>query len=111
MTHTPTPWETDGVYIMRVGDERMITVANCYHSPRLDIPTAKANAAFIVKAVNSHDALVEALHGVSILGLQSTRYRDDADFRDAVDVGLSLTVFAETPANPIEEVVDEPSRS
>lgn len=36
----------------------------------------------------------EALRVLSMLGLQSERYKQDADFRDAVDTGLALTVHA-----------------
>jgi hypothetical protein len=61
LQHTPTPWGVDGVYVERKGDERLVTLANCSHSPRIDIPTAKANAEFIVRAVNAHDDLLSAL--------------------------------------------------
>lgn len=40
---------------------------------------------------NDAAALREALRVLSVLSLQSDRYRDDADFRDAVDSGLYLS--------------------
>lgn len=39
-------------------------------------------------------ALTDALHRLTMLGLQSDRYREDAEFREVVDAGLSLTVLA-----------------
>ena len=57
--HTPTPWRlgrngTD--YCVFFGDEKF--VADCEAS---DTDEDRANAAFIVRAVNSHQALVDAL--------------------------------------------------
>ena len=68
--HTPTPWKVDpGSYqrtngrISIVEDKPGIT----HSAPVADVPiyehdgTATATAAFIVRCVNSHDALVKAL--------------------------------------------------
>lgn len=65
--HTPTPWTVDKVHFSGEchlhgpnGEE----FALLYVSDGADDPEpypAEANAAFIVKAVNNHDALVEAL--------------------------------------------------
>jgi hypothetical protein len=58
--HTPTPWivdESDQDFdqiISRTEEGLEVLVADVYG----DIETSKANAAFIVRACNSHDALV-----------------------------------------------------
>lgn len=58
--HTPTPWRTNGA---TVEDLHGLAVADAVH----EYPNAEsraighANAAFIVRAVNSHAALVAAL--------------------------------------------------
>ena len=55
-THTPTPWTVNGSFIQ--SDKK--TVANVGDwNTRLDVD--EANAAFIVRACNSHAALVAAL--------------------------------------------------
>lgn len=64
MTHTPTPWriepEPDDEYIIRGANDEWIANNTPYY------PSAPSgdDAAFIVKAVNSHDKLVEALRDV-----------------------------------------------
>lgn len=51
-----------------------------------------------------YDALADALNKLSMLALQSDRYRADADYRDAVDAGLALTL---TPSpKPLKEDVE-----
>jgi hypothetical protein len=56
--HTPPPWGLDGSYVVaKFGP----TIADCGKSPSLDHGVRRANADFIVKAVNNHDALVAAL--------------------------------------------------
>lgn len=59
MNHTPTPWhkEKDRPKVRNASD---VTVADCgsYHVGSLE--KRQANAAFIVKACNAHDALLEA---------------------------------------------------
>ena len=61
--HTPTPWKSTGLY---VSDHREYVVAQTKPVSRLmtDILRARANAEFICRAVNAHEALVEALHSV-----------------------------------------------
>jgi hypothetical protein len=71
MTHTPTPWhvfddkaecpgiEAENVTIVVFGDKLTITEDCGVQGETAE--EARANAAFIVRAVNSHDALVEAL--------------------------------------------------
>jgi hypothetical protein len=63
--HTPTPWHTGSTnhteLVMGFRDNIECVISES--DPELDMPMdeAAANAAFIVKAVNSHDALVKAL--------------------------------------------------
>lgn len=74
--HTPTPWVADDLFMedetyTRIGTtdgtptyyQRSTTIAECYIDADEGLPDlrAEANAAFIVLAVNSHEALVAAL--------------------------------------------------
>lgn len=71
--HTPTPWSISGrkmkpssePYGIIITGERsdgfQSSVAFCARHPGIDTSAAEANAAFIIKAVNNHDALVRAL--------------------------------------------------
>ena len=73
MKHTPIPWTAKG-YDVRAGG-RMVAYTGPHHTPDDQYPKGckledEANAEFIVKAVNCHDELVEALE--SLLG-----YEDD----------------------------------
>jgi len=79
--HTPTPWtlgrtskRSQTVYIdamhqdpdLKHMDWRdMIACAGCYDLPDNGIEKAEANARHIVKAVNYHERLVEALREVT----------------------------------------------
>ena len=63
--HTPTPWlvvpEKLGSYQIRTVDDD-VTIAGTFGYGADDRKDQEAaNAAFIVRAVNSHDALIEAL--------------------------------------------------
>lgn len=79
--HTSTPWELfdrNGIVAVRNPRTRskkseivFWTGFDSSHFPK----QAKANAAFIVKAVNSHDALVKALQQIS----DTDRYPDHED--------------------------------
>ena len=78
MTHTPTPWKITGATLVYSnGSETGGTVCVCGEPRETTVveyrrtepwkpgfEEAAANAAFIVKAVNSHEALVEALREV-----------------------------------------------
>lgn len=55
--HTPTPWVNNGEGIIVCNDGDVFTMSTTL----LDDKEREANAAFIVKAVNCHDELVEAL--------------------------------------------------
>lgn len=66
--HTPTPWHTGSTIntelVMGFRDNVEVVISES--DPEIDMPLdeASANAAFIVKACNSHDALVKALNGM-----------------------------------------------
>ena len=54
--HTPTPWNLNGRHIdAEKGNKLIVSLRSEHDAENL------ANAAFIVRACNSHDALVEAL--------------------------------------------------
>lgn len=63
MNHTPTPWEVNGALIVKDCYGKVIadTDVAMDHPPKRYVPTEeqKANAAFIVRAVNAHDELLE----------------------------------------------------
>jgi len=53
MTHTPTPWKSSGPHILaRIDQTSDVVLAKTF---------SNGTAAFIVRAVNAHEALVEAL--------------------------------------------------
>lgn len=54
--HTATPWEVNGLEIQAKNKHETL-IAEVYEENEF----SKANAEFIVKAVNNHNALVEAL--------------------------------------------------
>jgi len=62
--HTPTPWHTGSTFndelVMAFDDNRECIVAELKVDSDLTGDRSDANAAFIVKAVNSHAALVKA---------------------------------------------------
>lgn len=55
--HTPTPWKVEGPFLERsiFGEKDLVTRLVGFDKIQ------SANAAFIVRAVNSHDALIKAL--------------------------------------------------
>lgn len=63
--HTPTPWEVDPKRALRVlqrGTDTTICSTGATDNTR---DQWEANAAFIVRAANAHDALVAALEAVA----------------------------------------------
>jgi hypothetical protein len=71
--HTPTPWEFslwhsyDNAVISAPGIRA--TIAECFYQPAdaFNVPDgmdAQANAEFIIRACNAHDALVKALQTI-----------------------------------------------
>jgi hypothetical protein len=61
MSHTPTPWNAREYEIYDV--ETHLIAEFCGYLT--DINEDAANAAFVVKAVNSHDVLVSALNSIA----------------------------------------------
>ncbi len=68
--HTPTPWvvnDNSGMALVILGvsrrNQRREVAVVQYHNGS-DDSEVRPNAAFIVKAVNNHDALIEALEVV-----------------------------------------------
>ena len=65
MEHTPTPWRMmkgkQPVYKRTIEGIATIGAPYKFHANEMSISEAQANAEFIVRAVNSHDELVEAL--------------------------------------------------
>ena len=88
--HTPTPWTNNGQSII-VSSDGDICQLFYTHKDGIDdqFPNAKANAAFIVRAVNSHEALVEALE---LIMKNSTNFRLHAPayMIDKVEAALKL---------------------
>lgn len=90
--NTPTPWLQDATHVY---DQRENCVANC---DQKNYGRDEANAAFIVRAVNSHDALVKALEksaegwsNAIELGIIPTSHIASATFiRDAARTALAL---------------------
>ena len=59
--HTPTPWHI-GPYYKQDIESPTGHIATCR-----SVPAGEANAEFIVRACNAHDALVEALREIQTL--------------------------------------------
>ena len=59
--HTPTPWAASGVTVYGSDGGARNTVADTTCCGSMTREADEANAAFIVRAVNSHDALVAAV--------------------------------------------------
>jgi len=57
--HTPTPWKVGFKNPQTIESETGKDIAAC-GAYRLSLKEAEANADFIVRAVNSHEALLEA---------------------------------------------------
>ena len=63
--HTPTPWhqvDNTGALVIDLNGNVM---AHCAVQDELPMTERQANAAFIVRAVNSHEELIEALKEVT----------------------------------------------
>lgn len=59
--HTPTPWVIDPLYKAEVLTSDLRELVTCWSEE------CESNAEFIVRACNSHEALVEALRAVASL--------------------------------------------
>jgi hypothetical protein len=65
--HTPTPWKATHIGEGEYRKEIVIDVATCGQIAEvLDAGNGQANAAYIVRAVNSHADLLEALKAVEV---------------------------------------------
>ena len=71
-SHTPTPWKVGEEYEILGPNEKV--VATTYHNR----PEVEANAAFIVRAVNAHEELLEALRYVVDSGESYERVQEIA---------------------------------
>ena len=75
--HTPTPWDLSGVYVVARAPKTNASIAYCGGSPILDKAEKYANAAFIVRAVNSHACLLSAIEGLLALARQMNDGSDE----------------------------------
>lgn len=73
--HTPTPWVANGRYIGTTNHMSAVGECRDVNGNWCDDVKSSADAAFIVRAVNSHDKLVEALKAL-------------LDANDAVQIAL-----------------------
>lgn len=102
--HTPTPWVVDGFKIRAANDTegtngRGIAETRVQHNIPLNrhpsafarqSDTNKANAAHIVKCVNMHNELVEALKALHLQALQSNLNSASNDYgMEAIDLAHS----------------------
>lgn len=98
--HTPTPWRVfttkDGRKLVGVGDKDGQGILDCgfgvwswMHADGI------ANAELIVRAVNSHDALVKALRGLLRFCDQATSYEATHpwQFGAYIDAKAALAAF------------------
>ena len=96
--HTPLPWKLhDGGAAITDSEGRLIS--SCYQVPKRTLFEEKANAAFIVRACNSHYELLEAVEGllrlVDILGQsQIQNQRDRLEYRKEVLAGQAAIAKA-----------------
>jgi hypothetical protein len=86
-THTPIPWSVAhspiyGTPFIVDGTGKLSLTGNIGPS---GVETAEANAAFIVKAVNSHAELVEALKRINRTSITHTFGGDAQRFQEWID--------------------------
>ena len=81
--HAPTPWKLGGA------SGRMITTPEGYVGDGFiaDVDT-RANAEFIVRAVNAHEALLEAVK----LALQFIQFCKDTDIESSLEIRLKQAI-------------------
>ncbi len=95
--HTPTPWRTDEDFDhLSVAGADGAQIADCcilgFKVKRNDAIN-RANAAFIVRAVNAHDDLVDALEVAKQFVEQEAEMRGDADKGYALSCAAILPVI------------------
>jgi hypothetical protein len=61
MSHTPAPWYSDGIEIWKGEDVRVCEVVTRAKPADYVEGVSKANAAYIVRAVNAHEDMLSAL--------------------------------------------------
>lgn len=94
MTHTPTPWRVAECPedIIGADDAAVATTDTSVISMISPEDVRAANAAFIVRAVNSHDKLVEALRYADTRAVSRAAYPhaclEDKKLRDLIDAAL-----------------------
>ena len=87
-THAPTPWTIDDHRVLDIRDSNGESVARVWRSsPR------ETNAELIVRAVNSHQALLDALEA-----LLDASQIGDAFLRDTDSVSLKVADFKQARA-------------
>lgn len=80
-THTPTPWVFNGESIIDAKGNSAMT---------------KANAAFIVRAVNAHEELLVAIKTLTAITYDTVNYdQNDADTVKAVEMAENAIARAE----------------
>lgn len=102
LEHTPTPWVIDPQYPSEVQTPDLNTICSAWHEHAegktitvngihpASLKESAANAAFIVKAVNAHAKLVEALERLTI----SYRDFEDGDGNPCPDVAFACEALA-----------------
>lgn len=107
--HTPIPWSTDGAYVLPLADQAKaqpgtLFVAMCGISSSYRPPEeTKANAEFIVRACNNHDALVATVRDLlpwasEYTKSQRTRLHGKGEFKRIADARSALAnATKETP--------------
>lgn len=76
---TPTPWHLGKKHPCRIigGELQIIIAQTTYHQDEgTETELERANAAFIVEAVNAHDVLISALHSI-VNSCPATKEYDD----------------------------------
>lgn len=71
--HTATPWKQRGTDVDAVVDGHTSTIAECFDHASIDRRNAEANAAFIVRACNSYQTMLDALQMAKAAILDANR--------------------------------------
>lgn len=88
--HTPTPWRTPVGSPTYIDDRNGRSIAICHRLCEGERMPAEANAAFIIRACNSHDTLVKTLEKLReyLEGVDLTDYPASNEI-EMVDAALS----------------------
>lgn len=80
--HTPTPWHLDDMEQgIIVADGNGYSIVDC-RSGKLDEEDHAANAAFIVRAVNCHEELIETIRWMAQTVHQGNHVEQPGTFRE-----------------------------